>query len=393
VRPYKLKIRLRTGTVREIEIVAADEQTAMNLGRRQGRVLSVTKVRQYMFAKVLSPADRYTFFIRLSSMLASKVGTSDALKLMRDTFTGKIREISSRLMDLVESGEDLAGAFSKIGQPDFPEATTALIQAGSRSGETWRAIKDAADLEQQLASVKKGATGGLWMGVGSFIFAGLTTVASTVYVGPKIMGSSMIKAAGANGGAINMHWVTATGNFLGYTMGVLLVLGLVLWGFAVAGRKIAPVKADKLILKIPYYKDLVLARNNYITLYGLSLLVKSGVRTEEALRLSATTAPAGALRNDLVNAQTAVKKGKPWASALSTFHATDRAALMSSVDREQVFNTLDQLARQYRDLYAQRLASFVPALNLLSALFLSLSGAILFGESIFPLLIAAKQLL
>ena len=393
MRPYKLKIRLRTGTVREIEIVAADEQTAMNLGRRQGRVLSVTKVRQYMFAKVLSPADRYTFFIRLSSMLASKVGTSDALKLMRDTFTGKIREISSRLMDLVESGEDLAGAFSKIGQPDFPEATTALIQAGSRSGETWRAIKDAADLEQQLAGVKKGATGGLWMGVGSFIFAGLTTVASTVYVGPKIMGSSMIKAAAANGGAINMHWVTATGNFIGYTMGILLVLGLVLWGFAVAGRKIAPVKADKLILKIPYYKDLVLARNNYITLYGLSLLVKSGVRTEEALRLSATTAPAGALRNDLVNAQTAVKKGKPWAGALSTFHATDRAALMSSVDREQVFNTLDQLARQYRDLYAQRLASFVPALNLLSALFLSLSGAILFGESIFPLLIAAKQLL
>ena len=393
MRPYKLKIRLRTGTVREVEIVAADEQTAMNLGRRQGRVLSVSKVRQYMFAKVLSPADRYTFFIRLSSMLASKVGTSDALKLMRDTFSGKIREISSRLLDLVESGEDLAGAFSKIGQPDFPEATTALILAGSRSGETWRAIKDAADLEQQLAKVKKGATGGLWMGVGSFIFAGLTTVASTVYVGPKIMGSSMIKAAGANGGAINMHWVTETGNILGYTMAVFLVVGLILWMFAVAGRKIAPVRADKAILRIPYYKDLVLARNNYITLYGLSLLVKSGVRTEEALRLSATTAPAGALRNDLVNAQLAVKKGKPWASALSTFHATDRAALTSSVDREQVFNTLDQLARQYRDLYAQRLASFVPTLNLVSALFLSLSGAVLFGESIFPLLIAAKQLL
>lgn len=393
MRTYRLKIRQRSGTVREVEIVAADEQTAANLGRRQGRVLSVVKVRQYLFAKVLSPADRYIFFIRLSSMLASKVGTSDALKLMRDTFTGKIREISGRLLDLVESGEDLAGAFSKVGQPDFPEATTALIQAGARSGETWRAIKDAADLEQQLAAVKKGASGGIWMGVGSFIFAGLTTVASTIYVGPKIMGSSMVKAAGAQGNAINMHWVTTAGNWMGYTMGALLIIGVALWLFAVAGRQIAPVKADKAILKIPYYKDLVLARNNYITLYGLSLLVKSGVRTEEALRLSASTAPAGALRNDLVNAQLAVKKGKPWASALSTFHPTDRAALTSSVDREQVFNTLDQLARQYRDLYAQRLASFVPALNLLSALFLSLSGAILFGESILPLLMSAKQML
>ena len=330
MKSYRLKIRLRTGTVRDLEVVAADEQAAAALGRRQGRVLSVVRVRQYALVRAISPADRQIFFSRLSAMLASRVGTSDALKLMRDNFTGKIREVSGRLLDLVEGGEDLAGAFAKIGAPDFPEATVALIQAGSRSGETWRAIRDAAELEQQLAQVKKGAAGGLWMGIGSFVFAGLTTIASTVYVGPKIMSSGMITAAGANGGALNIGWITEAGNIMGYVMAALMAIGLLLWVLAAAGRRIAPVRADRLILKIPYYKDLVLARNNYITLYGLSLLVKSGVRTEEALRLAAANAPAGALRNDLVNAQLAVKHGKPWATALSTFHPTDRAALMSS---------------------------------------------------------------
>jgi general secretion pathway protein F len=231
------------------------------------------------------------------------------------------------------------------------------------------------------------------MGVGSFLFAGVTTVVSTVYIGPKIMGSDMIKAAGTGSGGVDIGWITTTGNVMGYTMAFLMTIGIFMWILAIAGRRIAPVKADQLILKIPYYKDLVLARNNYITLYGLALLVKSGVRTEEALRLAALAAPKGALRRDLSNAQQAVKLGRPWATALTTFHPTDRAALMSSVDREQVYTTLDQLAKQYRDLYAKRLASFVPALNMLSAVFLSLAGGILFGESILPMLMASKGLL
>ena len=388
---FRVKIRVRNGTVRDMDVMAEDENLASQLARRQGRVLGVSRIRQFGLSKVFSPADRQIFFTRLSAMLGSRVGTSAALRLMRDTFTGKIREVSGRLLDLVESGEDLAGAFVRIGPPDFPEATVALIQAGSRSGETWRAIRDAAELEYQLASVKKGASGGLWMGIGSFVFAGLVTVASTVYIGPKIMASDMIK--GGTGKGVDIGWITTSGNVMGYIMAALMTVGFLMWFLAIAGRQLAPVKADQFILKIPYYKDLVLSRNNYITLYGLSLLVKSGVRTEEALRLSSMAAPPGALRSDLHNAQLAVKTGKPWAVALTTFHPTDRAALMSSVDREQVATTLDQLAKQYRDLYAQRLASFVPALNMLSAVFLSLAGLILFGESILPMLMATQGML
>jgi general secretion pathway protein F len=390
---FKVKVRTRTGAVRDLDVVATDKASAMALGRRQGMVLSAEKIRSFGFSKVFQPADRQIFFTRLSAMLGSRVGTSDALKLLRDNFGGKIRDVSSRLLDLVESGDDLAAAFVKIGAPDFPEATVALIQAGARSGETWRAIKDAADLEYQLSIVKKGASSGLWMGIGSFLFAGITTVVSTMYIGPKILGSDLIKASAGPGGGVDIGWITTTGNIMGYTMAALMSIGIFMWILAIAGRRIAPVKADHLILKIPYYKDLVLARNNYITLYGLALLVKSGVRTEEALRLSSLASPPGALRRDLANAQQAVKLGKPWATALSTFHPTDKAALMSSVDREQVYTTLDQLSKQYRDLYAKRLASFVPALNLMSALFLSLAGGILFGESILPMLMASKGLL
>lgn len=389
--PYIAQIKARNGEIRTMEVVAENETAAMSIARRNGRVLSLTKKTQFAAGKALTAADRQVLFTRLSAMLASRVGTSDALRLIRDTFSGKIKEVAGRLLNFVESGDDLAGAFQKVGSPDFSEATVALIHAGSRSGETWRAIKDAAELEYQLASIKKGAAGGLWMAIGVFIFAGLTIVASTLYGTQMIMESQLMSTLDEQ--AIDFAWINTAASVIGWVMATLMAIGGFMVGLAFIGRKITPVKADEVILRIPYYKDLVLARNNYITLYGLGLLLKSGVRMEEALSLTAKGSPRGALRRDLEGAAQAVRNGRPWARALRTFHPTDRAALLSAVDREQIANTFDHLARQYRDLYAQRLASFVPLLNLISALFLSIAGLILFGQLILPMMAASTSML
>jgi general secretion pathway protein F len=389
---YSVKVKTRNG-LRALELTAKSADEVRKSAERLGRIVSIRQRMRWSMAAAMTQAERHVFFTRLASMLSSRVGTSEALALLRDTFTGKIQEVSGRLLHLVESGDDLADALAQIGAPDFPEATVALVKAGAKSGETGRAIKDAAHFEYELFQVKKGAAKGLVAGIVGFLFAGVTTVLSTVYVGPKIMSSDLIQGAQARGGHVDIGWITTAGNIMGYIMGAILLVGVVAALLAGVGRKLLPVHADRFILRIPYYKDLVLARNNFIVLYGLALLVRSGVRMEEALRLSAQNAPRGALRNDLQSAYEAVKRGRPWAKAMSTLHPTDKAALLSAPDKEQTAQTLLTLADQYRDLYAQRLGSFVPALNLVSALFLSLSGGILFGEAILPILMATQGLL
>ena len=385
---YEGKVKVRN-KMRSVEIQARNQDEAREHIARMGRVVSFKRKFSMDISRGMTPADRQIFFTRVSAMLASKVGTSDALRLMRDTFTGKIQEVSARLLNYVESGDDFSSAVERVGNPDFPDATIALIKAGSRSGETWRAIKDAAEFEYQLANIRKGASKGLITGVISFLMAGAMTLGSTFYVGPKIMDSPLIKGAGN----VNIDWINTTAIVVGYMMAVIMVIALGFWLLASVGRRIMPVQADKVILKIPYYKDLVLSRNNFIVLYGLALLIKSGVRTEEALRLSAEGAPRGALRTDLTNAMTAVKTGRQWPKAMNTLHPTDKAALLSATDREQVANTLDTLANQYRELYGQRLASFVPIINLVAALFMSIAGGILFGQSILPMLMASEGML
>lgn len=390
---FTARVRAKNG-ISTVQISAKTKREAMSQASKLGHVITLKQTSGYFSSLgALSAADRQIFFARMSSMLASRVGTSAALELMRTTFTGKIQDVSGQLLQYVQSGDDFSDALGKVGAPDFPVATVALIQAGSRSGETWRAIRDAAEFEYQLHNAKKTASKGLFSAIGGFVFAGVLTVVSTLYVGPKIMESDMIKAANTAETPIDIGWLTTAGNVMGIIIATMLTVGILMTLFSTIGRRLFPVTADNVILKIPFYKDLVLARNNFVVLYGLGLLLRSGVRTEEALRLSAESAPRGALRSDLSNASQAVRTGRPWPPCLRTLHPTDRAALLSAVDREQIAGTFNTLANQYRELYAMRLASFVPAINVLAALFLSASGGILFGQSILPMLMASKNMM
>lgn len=388
---YAAKIKHKTG-IRKSEIQAKTEAEARRHFERMGKIITFERKSTIVLSRGMTPEERQVFFTRMSSMLHATVGTSEALRLMRDTFTGKIQEIAGRLLGAVEEGYDLAAAMEQIGQPDFPETTVALIKAGARTGDTWRAIKDAAEFEYQLHTIKQGSSKGLWVGVLSFLGAGAMIMASTFYVGPEIMNSPLIK--GVNGsGQVNIDFINNAAMVITVIMGILLVLGLCAGLLASIGRQLMPVKADQIIMKIPYYKDLILSKNNYIVLYGLSLLIRSRVRIEEALRLSAEGAPKGALRTDLMAALHAVKSGKPWMNVMKTLHPTDRAALLCATSAEQIAITLDILANQYRDIYAQRLASFVPMLNMVSAIFMTLAGGIIFGQTILPMLMASQAMM
>lgn len=110
------------------------------------------------------------------------------------------------------------------------------------------------------------------------------------------------------------------------------------------------------------------------------------LRLEECLRLSRDNSPRGELRDDLERARAVIVKGssKPWPYVMTTLHPTDKAALATAQDRSQIATTIAELALQYRNLYRQRIAVFVPVAQVLAAVFLSLAGVVLFGVAIVP---------
>ncbi len=378
---FKVRVTGRGGP-KTILVQASDSKEAARIGARQGRVLSTNRNIGIDIVPGMSVAERYTWMLRMSSMLGSKVSTGEALRLMASSFSGNIKKASSGMLERVEAGMSLPDAMYQD-RKNFPSTTSALVQAGVATGDTWRALKDAADFEYKMSHTAKGAMKQVYSAIGSFFIAYGLMLGTTQYFGPMVMDNPMFKS----GKGVDVEWARTLGDVSTMMMTVMVVIFLLFFMLGSVGKAAIPNAADWLIMKLPFYRDLILARNNHVTLYKLGLLVGSGVRIEEALKLAEDGAPRGALKSDLARAKKAVKEGqKNWAGQMRTLHETDKAALTTSPDRKDIARTLDALANQYADLYLQRVETFGPLMGMIAAIFITLSGGVMFAQTILPML-------
>ena len=104
---YSVKLKSK-GVIKTINITASSVEEAKKMGRRYGIVTSITrKTKNSMWERGMSPSERYIFMIRLSTMLQAKVGTTEALRLIRDSFTGRISQAAGNLLEKSEMGVNI----------------------------------------------------------------------------------------------------------------------------------------------------------------------------------------------------------------------------------------------------------------------------------------------
>lgn len=368
------------GRTSQVTLTAKDRADAQRQLRRRGRVVSLKREALFDLQPGLSSHERYTFLVKLSTMIASKVSMGKALELMGEAFTGNIRQVSNRLSDRVNAGVDFIMAIEEE-RKSFPPSLIALIRSGFAAGNASNALREAAEFEQLMQSIRKGSMKEVWTGIGYFVASAALTVATVEYFGPMVTGNDLFNRPGVDTG-----WIERFGEvFMWVNMALLALIGFMIF-MGTIGRLASPAVIDRVISRVPFYADLILAKNNYLTFYKMSLLVKSGVRIEEMLEITAIDIGPSALKSDVLNALDLIRKGRPWAAGMATLDPTDRASLLASSDREDVARTFRLLADQFRDLYIARMQTLGPALNILAALFMSIASAILFGLTILPML-------
>jgi general secretion pathway protein F len=386
---FKIKVAIGRKVV-ETTISANSKEEARKMASRRGQVLSVSAGGGTGGSK-LSLQDRLMMFQRLASMLGSKVGASEALEIIYQSFTGSIREAARILRDEIKAGATLYEAMERAGPKYFPEAIVAIVKTGSRGGDLAMAIREAARFERELAQVKKDSSKGITSAMMGFLAGVVTILSSTYYVAPMILNSSLVTASGG----ADVGWVMTMANVISIIALVATVIMGGIFFYGVVIRPFAPAAVDRGILRIPFYRDMALAKTNYMVFFGLAVLLKAGLRVEESLELTIESAPKGELRNDLERARTALVKGsaKPWASYMTMLHPTDKAALATAQDQAQTARTIEELAHTYQSLYKSRLELFVPAVQGFSAIFLALAGFVLFGVSVIPLMQSTSSIM
>lgn len=388
MKSFRATVRQKNGKIENLSIEAVNLEDAKRIAKRKGTLVSISKKAGFSLESGMSVSERQIFLLRLSSMLASKLGATEALIIMQSSFSGNIKKASSKILRNMENGSDIMEAIRQVGQPHFPETIVALLEAGARTGELWKALRHAADFEKEMEKIKQGSGFGLWIGIAGMLFSAILIIGTKYFFLPWFTASQFYQMTAKS---IDLSLIDMITNVTTVLMIIMIVLMGGLFMLGTVGRKLAPSFSDNIIMKIPFYKDLILAKNNYTTLFGLALLVGSGVPMEYGLELSARTASKGSLKDDLMRAVDAIKKGRPWAQVMKTLHPTDKAALSVSVDREQISNTLNALSYQYREAYATVISSLAPTLQLISAIFMILAGGILFGYTMLPVLQASAN--
>lgn len=378
---YVARIKTKEG-ISKINISAPTVLMATKEAGKLGKVLEIRKSYALAFDIKMTISERSIFLERLASMIASKVGVSDALKIIVDSFSGTIRQAAQELLLHIEAGSTIQDAFERSSSRFFPEATVAIIKTGSQGGNIAGALREATQFEQELDRIKRASNKGIVSAIFGFIVGVIVLLSCTLYVAPKMLNSELVKAAEDS---LDIDWVITLSSVLTWVAGMTGIVIFICMLMTLI-RPALPSQIDRIAVNIPVYKDLALAKRNYIALYGLSVLLNAGLRIEEAFRLASENTGRGELRNDFDRARAAVLTGRSWPNAMKTLHPTDRASLSTAQDRVQISNTIKELSIQYKSMYQQRIESFIPVMQGLSALFLSLSGVVLFGVVFLPLM-------
>ncbi len=369
------------GEVSTVVQVADTIDGARIAAQRMGTVLGAPKLLKGRRAGGMNAAERYVFLHQLATMLIAKVQLSRGLQILRESHGGRIGRAAAGLEAGVAAGHSIADLMYQD-KRNFPGAVGLLVKAGSSgTGGTAEALKKAAEFERQiLGAATKGAKGlysaGFWV-----VVATISIFACPLWLTPYLQESQLFQLTEE---PIQWEWLDMLSYGLGAITLSMMLLGMFLFFVVGVGQRLFPQASDAIVMRIPFMKDIVFTRDNFISLYRFSLMVKAGVSLEESIGTTYSDTRQGALKEDLGRALHNVKTGEPWAKGFRTVHPTDKAALSMATDKEALGGILEEVADQNRAIYIRRLEVIQPVMAMVGGVSMVLVYAITGLYSIVP---------
>lgn len=364
------------GRKKVLHLVATSEKDAREAARVQGG--SVVRVHLAAGSRPLKPVERKLMLERLAVMVEARMGLSRALQSMADTMDGAQRHAAAHLLAGLAAGLSLPDAMASRPQ-DWPTPIVSILRGGMSGGAMAAALRDAVEFETAFADAGRSAKGGLISG-GAMLAGAAAVMISTPFTMRWILETFDVSRFPSSPEieeslrAVEMMGTAAVVGAVAAAFSLLLVVSAFMLGGPI--RRFFPHAADRVIMRIPYFREMVLAEGNYATLHQLALLLGSGLRLDESLSLAEANAR-GAMARSLRRAVEAVRAGQNWPSAMIALAGTDRAALDCAPDRDVLSATCRAIAQQYRSIFKARLDAAVPLVRILSYAYFGLSTGLI----------------
>lgn len=374
-------VRVKTNTSYDtLRISAETISDAKEKASSVGRVLSAKASKGQIISRGLKARDRIFLLKRIASLTKSRNSLANTLEVIAETFPGKIADVSKSLNAKMQDGANIIDALKTMPE-HFPSSTVSLIKSEIHANGISTAFKNAAAFEDEMLKIGKDAQEGFAGAMVQLVVGSITILGTVYWMAPWMLDSPLFSMSEQTDVVTLMFLLgDIHGAIIAFLLGIFTVILLMTQVF----KPLVPEFSDRITVKIPIFRDIVLSKKYYIVFYGLSLLVKAGIGIKESLEIAYGSAPKGAIKNDIKAAILAIEEGRVWADDMVNLSKTDRACMRTAQSKEDIAESFMDIADSHKDIFIYRIKQTIPVLYLLGV-YMSVMGMVLMmGLTIIP---------
>jgi type II secretory pathway component PulF len=367
---YKAVIRKSNRIVETKFVDATDTSSAKTEASRYGKVLRVVPVKATMVdgwlyawreRKKMKTHTRIEFLQTMSNMLVGYT-IGEALSIMVQNFSGKIKDLSRKLRHLcVHEQMDPVDAMHSLGEKYFPSVTIAIIRSNAKVVSLAEAFREGLEFEREIGKLQSSYTLKIGWAMFTFLISIITTILSHIYGWDLLDEVNYFVLMPEEGTSIDM--LNDTKFFLAFSAYMAMAIGtiwLAMFIFFGAGRDISPETVERWVLRVPLIRGAMLSRTNFVATYQIYKLLSKGVKLLETFKHVHNEQKDGVLKADLARVIYMLEDGN--AEYIDGFHSftdLDRALLKSANRQDEVANVFQAQSDQFLTTYKRSVQHFV----------------------------------
>ena len=265
----------------------------------------------------VSLAEKTLFAKHLSIMLKAGVTLSEAIKILRDQSNGRLKEVLSKVLSSVISGQSLANSLAR-----HPKIFKGLFVNVVRTGESSGTLEESlTNISQQLKKQerleKKVKAAMLYPAIVTFV-AIVVGGLMAYFVLPKI--TPLLKKLTSELPVSTRFLIWFSDLMQDYGLFIFLGLGLLSMIFAwLNSQKFTKPYTHWILLKTPILKRVTRGSDLSRFCYSLNSLLKSGISIDEALKITKETLNNYYYQKSLIHVIRRVNKGNQITDGLLDF--------------------------------------------------------------------------
>lgn len=388
---YKAKDK-KTGRVVSGHVQAESEQAAGRILVDQGYVPQrVAEERNDgIFAKFqnkVTAKQRVIFTRQFATLIGAGLPLSTALRMVAEQAEDKpTKALVEDILAQVEGGRTLYDAFSK--HPDvFNKVYLALIAAGEASGTLDVSLKRLAEQQEKDMAMISKIRGAMTYPAIVLLVIVAVVIFMMVAVVPQV--DNLYRDMGKELPVMTLIMVAISNFFAHFWWLILIILGVLVWFFAQFRRTDTGQKfLSKVKLNVPIFRGLFWRLYNARFARTAQMLLSAGVPMLDAIKISAEAMNNIILENEMMEAATMVRSGKPLSVALKGKDYILPLLPQMAATGEQsgkIDEMLGKAAKVYEDELDERVAAIATAIEPILMVTLAIVAAGIVGAILFPI--------